>query len=352
MSETIRVGVVGFGLGGRIFHAAVIAAVPGLDLAAIVQRHGTSAQETYPNAKIVRRVDELLEDQSIRLIAITTPNATHYELAKRCLEAGRDVVVDKPFALTTGQAEELVELAKSKGRLLSVYQNRRWDGDFLTIKQLLHQNTLGRLVSYEAHFDRWRPELRPQAWKESQEEGGGTLFDLGPHLVDQALALFGSPETVWADVRSERTNSTVDDAFDIKLSYPGLTAWLRSASLTCAPGPRFVLHGTHGSYIKYGLDPQEDALRTGGSFLNPHWGEEPEKAWGMLTLERDGALQYQAQPTLPGDYRHFYANVRDAIQGKASLAVPGEAGVLSIRVLELARLSSEKKQTLPFTLND
>lgn len=352
MSDAIRAGVIGFGLGGRIFHTAIIHAVPGLELAAIVQRHGNSAAEAYPQAKTVRSMEELLEDTSIRLVAVTTPNATHYALARQALEADRDVVVDKPFTLKAEEAKDLIQLAHKKKRLLAVYQNRRWDGDFLTIKELLEKKTLGRLVSFESHFDRWRPELRPLPWKESPETGGGTLLDLGPHLIDQSLTLFGLPEAVLADVRAERNNSAVDDAFDLKLFYPNLTVWLRSSCMTCIPGPRYSLHGTQGSYVKFGLDPQEDALKAGGQFSDPHWGEEPESQWGTLSVGTEASVSTQRLPTKAGDYRNYYANVRDALLGRAPLAVTAEQGWNTMRVLELARLSSERREAFPFPLTE
>ncbi len=348
MSDAIRAGVVGFGLGGRIFHTAVIDAVPGLELAAIVQRNRNSAAEAYPKAKIVRSMEELLEDTSIRLVAVTTPNATHYALAKQALEANRDVVVDKPFTLSSEEAKDLIRLARKKQRLLAVYQNRRWDGDFLTLKELIEKKTLGRLVSFESHFDRWRPELRPLPWKESPETGGGTLLDLGPHLIDQSLYLFGLPEAVWADIRSERNHSKVDDAFDLRLVYPNFTVWLRSGCMTCIAGPRYILHGTRGSYVKFGLDPQEDALKAGGRFSDPHWGEEPESQWGTLAVGTEESVTSQKVPTKAGDYRGYYANVRDALLGKAPLAVTGEQGWNVIRVIELARFSSERRAAVPF----
>lgn len=352
MSEAIRAAVIGFGLGGKVFHTAVIDAVPGLELATIVQRHGNTAAEAYPQAKIARSVEEMLEDKSIQLVAVTTPNATHYSLAKQILEEDRNVVIDKPMALTAEEARDLVKLSRSKKKLLAVYQNRRWDGDFLTLKKLIGQNSLGDIVSFESHFDRWRPELSPKAWKESQETGGGTLLDLGPHLVDQALSLFGLPEAVWADIRTERTSSNVDDAFDLRLFYPKRTVWLRSGCMTCMPGPRFLVHGTRGSYIKWGLDPQEDALKAGGKFSDAHWGEEPKDAWGTLTSDKQGNIVKETVPTEAGDYRGYYANVRDAILGKTSLAVPGEHGWNSMRVLELARLSSQRRTVLSFPANE
>jgi predicted dehydrogenase len=338
-SDIISVGLVGFGIAGRIFHAPVIRAVPGLHLSCIVQRTGDSAREKYPDVRVVRNVDDLLADESIRLVVIATPNVSHVELARQCLLAGRDVVVDKPFTNTFREAQELDKLARSEGRLLSVYQNRRWDGDFLTVRKLLGLEVLGRLALFESHYDRYRLARRPGQWREDDGPGSGVLFDLGPHLVDQALALFGMPEAMAADVRIERDDAVVDDAFDIMLRYPKLVVLLRATMLAYTPGPRFVLNGTLGTYIKHGMDPQEDALKAGGEPGTPGWGEEDPTHWGTLTLAGEDPRPIQTEP---GDYREFYANVRDAILLKAPLAVTAQDGARVIRLLELARESSKE----------
>lgn len=338
-ADIISVGLVGFGFAGRTFHAAVIRAVPGLQLSCIVQRTGDSASEKYPDVRVVRDIDELLADHDIRLVVIATPNASHFELAHRCLLGGRDVVVDKPFTTSSREARELDEIARSEGRVLSVFQNRRWDGDFITVRQLIGSGTLGRLALFESHFDRYRMERRPNAWREDAGPGSGVLFDLGPHLVDQALVLFGMPEAIAADVRIEREDAVVDDAFDILLRYPKLSVLLRATMLACAPGPRFVLNGTLGTYVKYGLDPQEDALKAGGHPGMPGWGEEEPARWGTLTLAEGNRRQVRTEP---GDYREFYANVRDAILLKTPLAVTAGNAAQVIRLIELARESSKK----------
>jgi scyllo-inositol 2-dehydrogenase (NADP+) len=336
-AEIIPVGLVGFGIAGRTFHAPVIRAVPGLRLASIVQRTGDSAREKYPDVRAVRNIDDLLADQSIRLVVIATPNDSHYPLAMQCLLAGRDVVVDKPFTTTSREAQELDELARAEGRLLSVYQNRRWDGDFLTVRRLIDSGTLGRLALFESHYDRYRLARRPGAWRENPGPGSGVLFDIGSHLVDQALVLFGMPETIVADVRIERDDAVADDAFDILMRYSKLRVLLRATMLASAPGPRFVLNGTLGTYVKYGMDPQEDALKAGGIPGIPGWGQEDETRWGTLTLAGENGPVRRAVRTEAGDYREFYANVRDAITGKAALAVTAEQATRVIRLLERAR---------------
>jgi predicted dehydrogenase len=344
VTDTIRAGVVGFGLGGRIFHAAVISAVPGLELAAIVQRTGDAAAKAYPDVKLCRSIDEMLADESIRLVAISSPTPLHVEHAEQCLKANRDVVIDKPFALTSEEATRLIRLARERGRLLTAYQNRRWDGDFKTVEKILVSGLLGRLVTFESHFDRYKTEPRRQAWKESGGPGGGTLFDLGTHLIDQALTLFGKPERIFASVRTERDNGVTDDAFDLTLFYPQLTAYLRSTNLAKAAGARFTLHGTLGSFVKFGLDPQEAALVGGAAFDAPGFGQEPEEAWGKLYI--DGAAP-QSVETEAGDYRGLYENVRDALLGKAKLAITPEQAWRTTRLIELARESSSQGRVLP-----
>ena len=339
----IHVGLVGFGLAGRCFHAPVIRAVPELRLKTIVQRHGDSAREAFPEVSIARDVDALVADEEIRLVVIATPNASHYELARQCLLAGRDVIVDKPFTVTSGEAEDLIRIASSRGRLLSVYHNRRFDGDFLTVRRLIANGALGRVVRFESRYDRYRPTPRPGAWRESNEPASGVLFDLGPHLVDQALALFGTPSSVTADIRVERRGAVVDDAFDIALHYPGLRVQLSATMLACASGPRFLLYGTDGTYIKQGMDPQEAPLRAGNAPGGPEWGQEDETQWGRLTTA--GGVS-RSVPTEPGDYRLFYANVRDAMNGEAGLAVTGEQASRVIRVMELARESNALARTM------
>jgi scyllo-inositol 2-dehydrogenase (NADP+) len=345
MAKDIRVGVIGFGLAGQIFHTVVIAETPGLELAAIVQRSGDEAAKTYPGVQICRSIEEMLNDNSIQLAVVATPSYSHFENALECLNAGRNVLIDKPFTLTSIEAEPLIEEARKRGVLVTAYQNRRWDGDFITLKQVLASGSLGRVVSYESHFDRFRDAPRPDVWRESGGPGGGILFDLGPHLIDEATTLFGDPESVWADVRIDRDGGAVDDAFDVLLKFNGVTALLRSTLTAAKPGPSFVVHGTKGSFVKYGLDPQEDALKAGAKFSDPGFGEEPESQWGVLHIAGQPPRKLK---TAPGDYRGLYANVRDAILGKAKLEVTPEQAWRTTRLIELARESSGEGRRIAF----
>src|ERR1700674_448889 len=343
----INVGLIGFGLAGRSFHAPVIHAVPGLKLAAILQRSGDEAARLYPDARVVRSVEELLAMSDTRLIVVATPNDTHHPIARQCLAADRDVVVDKPLASTLGEALDLVKFAQERGRLLTVYQNRRYDGDFQAVQQLVASGRLGRIVRFETNYDRFRPQLKANAWRERVGPGAGILFDLAPHLIDHALVLFGLPEAVTADVRVERAVAVVDDAFDVMLHYPaGMRAVLRSTMLAAAPRPRFVLHGTRGSFFKQSFDPQEINLRRGYVPENGPWGGEPQEDWGVLTTIENDVVTKRSVPSSTSDYRDYYANVRDAILGRASLAVTPEYALDVMRVLEMAQESSRTRCTI------
>jgi len=344
----VRVGLIGFGLAGWAFHAPVLRGVPGMELACIVARSGTRAQEKYPDVRVVRTLEELLADQTIQLCIVATPNPTHFELARRCLLAGKNVVVDKPFATSLKEAAELVQIAKEQKRLITVYQNRRWDGDFQTVKKLVKPGELGRIAEYEARYDRFRPNPKPNAWGERAAPGSGLLFDLGPHLIDQALLLFGPPLTVTATAFRQREWAVVEDAFDVCLEYPQMRAMLRARSITYAPGPHFLIHGTKGSFEKYGMDPQEEQLRSDGvpdgPDWGPHWGEEKEEQWGALSVvdgERGRRIKTEA-----GDYRKFYVNVRDALTQGAPLDVTTEHALNDMRAIELAYKSSRERRTV------
>lgn len=347
----IDVGLIGFGFSGRSFHAPVIHAVPGLRLAAILQRSGSEAAQLYPGARIVQSLDELLTMREVRLIVIATPNDTHYPLAHQCLAAGRDVVVDKPFTTTLKEAVELVRFAEERGRLLSVYQNRRYDGDFQAVQQIVSGGSLGRIVRFESNYDRFRPQLKQGAWRERSIAGAGIFFDLAPHLIDHALVLFGLPDAISADIRIERDNAVVDDSFDLTFYYPrDCRAVLRATMLAAAIRPRFVLLGTTGAYVKHRFDVQEPKLRAGSI----PWEEQPRQAEleensGILTLANaDGTTVDRRIPPGPLDYRAYYANVRDAMLGRAQLAVSPQHALNVMRILELARESSERRCMIPW----
>src|SRR5438128_3986198 len=341
----LNVGLVGFGFAGKTFHAPVIRVVEGLRLTTIVQRHGGGAPDPrYADVELVRSVDELLA-RTVDLVVIATPNTSHHPIAKQCLQAGRHVVIDKPFTTTVAEAEDLVQLAEAKRRVLSAYQNRRYVGDFVTLQTLLSEGVLGRVTAFESHFDRFRPELRPGAWREEAQPGSGIWFDLGAHLLDQALVLFGSTRAVFADIRVERDGAAADDAFDVTLYYPRMRALLRASMLALSLGPTFAVHGTKGSFVKYGLDPQEAALKSGRTPDESHWDSEPPELYGKLTTP-EGT---RTVPTIPSSFTQYYENIRDAILGKTQSAVTPEQVLNVMRGLELAVASSRKRCVLPWT---
>jgi scyllo-inositol 2-dehydrogenase (NADP+) len=316
-----------------------------MELACIVARSESLAEQRYPDLRVVRTLEEMLADEGIQLCVVATPNPSHFELARRCLLAGRHVVVDKPFSTTSQEAEELIHVAGQRQRLLTVFQSRRWDGDFRTIQKILEAGELGRVVEYEARYDRFRPDPKPGAWRERAEPGSGVLFDLGPHLIDQALVLFGEPQAVSASVLRQRAWAQVDDAFDVCLEYSGLRAMLRARILALLPGPHFVVHGTQGSFLKYGMDPQEELLKKGEIPCGAGWGEDPEEYWGTLSTAHGGNKKVKTEP---GNYCGFYANVRDAIERGAPLAVTPEQALRTMRILELAQRSSTEGRTIPW----
>ncbi len=349
----IRTGVVGYGLAGRVFHAPFVHAVPSLELTAIVQRTGDTAKQTYPAATQMRSLDELLAIE-VELVVIGTPSPTHFALSRQALLAGKHVVCDKPVTITSAQAEELEALAKQMGLLFFPFQNRRWDGDFKTLQKLLADGAAGRTVTLDSRFDRYRPVPKTGAWRE-EEEAGGLLYDIGPHLIDQALVLFGKPERLQANLRRDRdSGGNVPDAFDISLFFTGpdgreILVRLGTTVVAVDPAPRYRLHGTRGSFVKYGLDPQEPALVAGAtvpSIGSPEvWLEEAEPMWGTLTVVPDPSQPAKTErsqvKTERGDYREYYSNVAAAILGEAEPAITPRAAVRVARIIELAQKSSD-----------
>ncbi|MEJ2635498.1 MAG: oxidoreductase [Calditrichia bacterium] len=348
MEKAVNVGLVGFGLSGRVFHAPFINANAGLNLCKVVERHSAKSREIYPQVEVVKDISELLEDEKIDLVVVTTPNRLHYEMAEQALKTGKHVVLEKPFTLTSREGKDLIELARREKRILTVYQNRRWDGDYLTVRKIIKNKWVGDPVEYEAHFDRFKDHVKPDAWKESAEPGAGILYDLGPHLIDQALQLFGRPKTVTADIRIQRSASKADDYFEIVLEYGYLKATLKAGMLVRENGPHFILHGTRGSFIKYGMDPQEAALRKDIPVQNENWGAESEEMWGILNTRIDGLHLRGKIETLPGSYQSFYQNLAEAIAEGEEAAVKPEEALDVIRVIELARQSSTEQRAVLF----
>ncbi|WP_034944215.1 oxidoreductase [Erwinia oleae] len=343
MSEKIRVGLVGYGFASKTFHAPLIVGTEGMTLAAVSSSDAGKVHADWPETQVVSDPQALFADPSLQLIVIPTPNDTHFPLAKAALNAGKHVVVDKPFTVTLSQARELDMLAKSKGLLLSVFHNRRWDSDFLTLKALLADGALGEVRYFESHFDRFRPEVRNR-WREQKGAGSGIWYDLGPHVIDQALQLFGSPVAINVDLAELRPGAQTTDYFHAVLTYPQRRVVLHGSMLVAAESARYQVHGTRGSFVKFGLDPQEDALKAGARPPQANWGED--KRDGVLTLAEGDRIAAQTLPTLPGNYPAYYAGVRDAINGEGSNPVTAEEAIQVMELIELGMQSAEKRQTL------
>jgi predicted dehydrogenase len=334
-------------MGGRVFHAPLVSSVEGLELAAVMERSSSHAAERYPGLTTYRSLEAMLGDASLELFVVTTPSGTHFEIARQILEAERNVVVDKPACATAAQIAELMEVARARGVLLAPFHNRRWDSDFQTIQKLLHEGSLGRVVAFASRFDRWRPgQATARLWKEDPAQGGGVLLDLGTHLADQALALFNKPESVSADVVRERDGEGANDAFTVRLHYPGLTVTLGANSLSYPAGPRFHIRGTKGNYWKSGLDPQEAALNRVTRITDPAWGQEPVSEWGTLHVDIQGGMVTRPVCPIAGDYRRFYEGVRDAVLGKRPAPVTALDAWRVARVLEWAMESARERREI------
>lgn len=350
MKRIIKTGIIGFGVGGNTFHAPVIATTEGLQISRIRARKESEvelAKQRYPDAIITASADDIMNDPDIELVVIATPNDSHHPLAKQAMLAGKHVVVDKPFTITSGDAADLIKIAKEQGRVLSVHHNRRYDSDFRTIQKLLKTGRLGRLVEFESHYDRFRNFLKPNAWREKDEPGAGILYDLGAHLIDQPLVLFGLPEAITADVRVQREGTKATDNFELILHYPGLKVTLKAGMLVSQTLPRYILLGDKGSFVKYGLDVQEAALKEGLTpFTKNDWGIEPESVWGNLYTEVNGEPFSGKVQSETGDYRDYYRNIYNAIANDAALDVTAAHAHNIIRVIELAIKSNEERRTI------
>ena len=336
--------LIGYGLAGRAFHAPLIASVEGMRLSAIVSSRTDQVRGDYPDTAVLSAPDEAFADSSVDLVVVATPNESHFKLAARALEHGKHVVVDKPFATTADEARELMRRAERASRLLSVFHNRRWDADYLTLKRLIADGELGEIVTFESHFDRFRPKPSGN-WREKAGPAGGLWFDLGPHLADQALCLFGKPLALFADLAILRDGVAAPDYFHVLLRYEKLRVVLTTNFLAAADDLRMIVHGTRASYVKHGFDPQEAALRAGGRPVGD-WGRDPRD--GVLKLA-DGSERIV--PSEHGDYRRYYAGVRDAIRGAGPLPVTAAEGLAVMEVLECGERSAATRSEIPFEIS-
>ncbi len=339
----LNVALVGYGYVGKVFHAPLIAHTNGLRLHTVVSGDAGKVHADFPDTRVVGDPPAAFGDDAIDLVVIAAPNDVHAPLAIAALDAGKHVVVDKPFTTTLQEARRVIDVAERNGRIASVFQNRRWDSDFLTLRKLIDDGTLGEVMELHSHFDRFRPQV-PDRWRERAGAGTGLWFDLGPHLVDQALQLFGAPKAIGADIAVQREGAIVDDYFHVVLRYPRLRVVLHAGALVAARNPRFSVHGTRGSFTKHGLDTQESMLKTGIAPGSTGWGRDPLP--GTLTVvERDVPREMPVEP-VPGDYGAYYATMRDAILGHGQPPVTTREALDVMRLLELGAASAREGRTL------
>jgi scyllo-inositol 2-dehydrogenase (NADP+) len=347
----VRVALVGYGMAGRVFHAPFIEAADGIELAAVVTAdpgRRRQAQAAHPAAAIVESADLLwpaAADLGVDLVVVATPNRAHVPVALAALGAGLAVVVDKPLAVTAADGRRVVDEAARRRLLLSVFHNRRWDGDFLTVRRLVAAGALGRVWRFESRYERWRPERRPEAWRErgDPQEGGGLLADLGSHLVDQAVVLFGPPVSVYAEVACRRPGAVVDDDTFVALEHAGgTTSHLWASSVTARSGPRFRVLGSAGGYVIEGMDPQEEALLAGAVPGSAGWGTSPESRWGTIGAGDDVA----PVPTEPGNYGRFYEGIVAALRNGAPPPVAPADALLTLEVIDAARRSAALRRAV------
>ncbi|MET0393314.1 MAG: Gfo/Idh/MocA family oxidoreductase [Chitinophagaceae bacterium] len=342
----IHTALCSFGMSGRVFHAPFITLHPGFRFYGVWERSKNLAQDLYPDVKTFRTYEDLLADPAIELVIVNTPSYTHYGYAKQALLAGKHVIVEKPFTATVAQAEELVALAAQQQVQLSVFQNRRWDSDYKTVKKIVEEGWLGEIKEAEFHYDRYNPALSPKAHKETPGPGAGCLYDLGPHLIDQALHLFGVPQAVFADLAITRPQSQVDDYFEILLYYPIFRVRLKSGYFVREAVPSFVVHGAKGSFLKPRADVQEAQLQAGHQPGGDDWGTEPENGRGLLHTEKDGTVIKETLPSLRGNYGDYYEGVYQALRHEQPMPVAATDGLHTIRIIEAAFASSRERKAI------
>lgn len=342
--KVINTALCSFGMSGRVFHAPFLETHPGFQLYAVWERSKKAVREAYPEVISYNNYEDLLADKAIDLVIVNTPNYTHYDFSRAALLAGKHVVVEKAFTVTVEQAEDLIRVAKEQEVKLSVFHNRRWDSDFKTVRNIIDERRLGKIVEAEIHFDRYNLALSPKVHKELPQPGAGVLHDLGPHIIDQALQLFGMPEALFADIRIIRPSSQVSDYIDILLYYPNLRVRLKSSYIAKEPVPAYILHGTEGSFLKQRADVQEICLQSGLKPGAEDWGAEPLDAQGILNTRSNGKDERRSITSLPGNYMDYYKGIYEALTSNASLPVTAEQGLMVMKIIEAAIDSHEQKK--------
>jgi len=342
--QPINTAILSYGMSGKVFHAPLISSHPGFQLHTIMQRSSESSKRDYPGVRVVKTLEEVANDAAIELVVVNTPNPTHHEFTQMMLEAGKHVVVEKPFTNTVAEAEDLMEIARKQDRLISVFQNRRWDGDFKTVQKVIQDKLCGELVEFECHYDRFRNYVEEKTWKEEEAPGSGILYNLGSHMLDQVINLFGMPKNIFADLRTQRIGGQVADNYEVICDYGYLKATAKSSYLVRELGPRYQVYGQQGTFLKYGIDPQEQALKDGFTPEMPGWGVEDREDWGFINTEMNG-LHYEGRiETLPGSYQDYYENIFQSIRNGEPLSVTAEQTTDVIRVIEAAIQSNQEKR--------
>jgi len=345
MQKIIKTALLSYGMSGKVFHAPFLQLHEGFELLGSWERSKHLIQQDYPGVKSYATLEDVLASDA-NLVIINTPVDTHYEFAKKVLEAGKNALVEKAFTTTAAEAEELMNLAKEKGLKLAVFQNRRWDSDLKTVKSVLDQKLLGAIVEADIRFDRYNPNLSPKAWKEGANAGAGVLKDLGPHIIDQAIYLFGYPEAVSADIRTLREGSVVDDNIDITLFYPDKRVRLHAGFFNREQLPAYIIQGRKGSFFKHRADVQEDILKTGAKPNLTDWGTEPIDKAGLLHTEVDGVVIKQTIPTLQGNYYSLFDGLYHSIIEDKPEPVTAEDGLRVMKIIDAAIASSEQKRMI------
>ncbi|AEB25552.1 MULTISPECIES: oxidoreductase [Bacillus] len=343
--KTIQVGILGYGLSGKVFHAPLLDVLDDYQIKKVMTSRTEEVKRDLPETEAVRTIEDITGDPDIDLVIVTTPSGMHYESAMKCLLAGKHTVVEKPMTATSAEAEELRRTAEDKGVLLSVYHNRRWDNDFLTIQKLIQDGALQDIHTYQVSYDLYNPVVQ-EKWREKSGPATGTLYDLGSHIIDQTLLLFGMPESVTAHVMKQRDNSETVDCFLAALHYGKLQVILQSSSMNAASGPRYQIHGRNASFIKYGKDGQEEALSAGQKPIDDSWGADDPDNFGELTIAADEKRHTETIPSENGSYLTYYKLLADSILNGKPLPVTAKEGIDVIRVIEAAMKSSEQKRTI------
>ena len=339
--EKLNVGIIGFGLSGRYLMAPYLMVNPNFQLKTVVQHTQSTASEIYPSVKSERNLDAMLNDKDIDLVVVSSPNGTHFDYARRALLAGKHVLVEKPMAGSAAEAQILIDFAERQGKVLSVYQNRRFDGDFQTVQKVISSGILGDLIGCEFRFDRWAPNPNPKKWKEIASLGTGVLYDLGAHILDQALVLFGVPKSYTGHTMIQRENTTIDDAFELRLDYGKMNVNLRASLLVREPTPRYRINGTRGSFVKYGIDPQEDQLKAGMMPDMKGFGADSPLYYGHLNMDMDGLRVEGRVETMVGNFGLLLQNLYDTIVDGKDLFVKPELVLEQIKIMEAVK----KKRT-------